>query len=275
MRAIWTVLFALGIFAGSAQAQNLLTNGNFQTGDFTGWTASGNLRLSQGNLLLSSTAGPTGTLSQSFEATVGQAYQLSFAYGGTGVNYEYDEMMRATVADLNGNMPVHSVYYSSWRSSEAATSTYNAIFVATSPVMTLSFKDESLPATTQDGLLNNISVMALPGFAHAGNYAGTDVETISFADGTAVDTRTLTVKMQIDSAGRMQAVLGPVYDYTVGTINNGGEVTLGNLGLYTGTATFKGNDIVFHVTEYHGVGGNFNYTATKLTRAYSLHRVTP
>jgi hypothetical protein len=84
--------------AGPAQAgPNLIQNGGFETGDFTGWTLSGNsgfmgvqcpgpgTTVFQGNC--SAFAGPVGSLgflSQGITTAIGDFYTLSLAWNGDG-----------------------------------------------------------------------------------------------------------------------------------------------------------------------------------------------
>jgi len=85
--------------APMAFGQNLLTNGSFETGDFTGWTTGGNFEFTQvvsgayydytgaedGNFYV--TAGPVGsdgTLSQSFATSAGTQYTFSFWLAAVG-----------------------------------------------------------------------------------------------------------------------------------------------------------------------------------------------
>jgi hypothetical protein len=94
-----TILLTFGVTA-SAQA-NLLTNGDFETGDFTGW----NVAASYTDVVSSSstlggpqsgnyfaalgTVGTLGTVTQTLSTAAGQNYDLSywFASDGYGPNY--------------------------------------------------------------------------------------------------------------------------------------------------------------------------------------------
>ena len=103
-----TTLLVIAVFAlcvcvaaPSSFAQNLLTNGSFETGDFTGWTTGGNFEFTQvvsgafydysgaedGNFYV--TAGPVGTpgtISQTFSDSAGAQYTFSFWFASVGDN---------------------------------------------------------------------------------------------------------------------------------------------------------------------------------------------
>jgi hypothetical protein len=87
--------------APAAFSQNLLTNGGFETGDFTGWTTGGNFEdtevvsgafydytgAQEGSFY--AVLGPVssdGTLSQSFNTTAGTQYTFSFWIASVGDN---------------------------------------------------------------------------------------------------------------------------------------------------------------------------------------------
>ena len=85
---------------GSAQAQNLVVNGGFETGDFTGWSTEafyGSVGVSSGSahsgtfsagMSAPAESGGSGQISQSFATVAGTQYQLSFwseqGFGGFG-----------------------------------------------------------------------------------------------------------------------------------------------------------------------------------------------
>src|ERR1039458_10110967 len=85
------------IGAPTAFATNLVTNGSFETGDFTGWTVNaGLLDVETGPFYVYSGAqdgafysimgdvGSDGTLSQTFSDTAGQHYTFSFWFASVG-----------------------------------------------------------------------------------------------------------------------------------------------------------------------------------------------
>jgi hypothetical protein len=93
--------FCLSISAPKTFAQNLLTNGSFETGDFTGWTTSNNFEDTEvvsgafyvytgaedGNFYaVLGPVGSDGTISQSFADHAGTQYTFSFWMNSVGDN---------------------------------------------------------------------------------------------------------------------------------------------------------------------------------------------
>jgi len=96
------VVAALALLVSApAFGQNLLTNGGFETGDFTGWTTGGNFAdtevvsgafydytgAQEGNFYaVLGPVGTDGTLSQSFTTQAGASYTFSFWLASVGDN---------------------------------------------------------------------------------------------------------------------------------------------------------------------------------------------
>ena len=93
--------FTLLMCAPMAFGQNLLSNGGFETGDFTGWTTGGNFEdtevvsgafdeytgAQEGNFYaVLGPVGSDGTLSQSFADHAGTSYTFSFWFASVGDN---------------------------------------------------------------------------------------------------------------------------------------------------------------------------------------------
>ena len=89
-------LFCFALHASATPITNIVTNGGFETGDFTGWTQGGNTSFTGvdsfsahsgnfGAFMGPTSKGGPGSLSQNLTTTVGASYELSFfMYGENG-----------------------------------------------------------------------------------------------------------------------------------------------------------------------------------------------
>jgi len=99
--AVAALAFCISVAAPMTYAQNLLTNGSFETGDFTGWTTGGNFEFTQvvsgafdeytgaQDGTFYTTMGPVGsdgTLSQTLTTVAGAQYSISFWFASVGDN---------------------------------------------------------------------------------------------------------------------------------------------------------------------------------------------
>ena len=89
MAKLWTIILLIGSLFSPAVAQELIVNGGFETGDFTGWSNPGagvvndNAAPHSG---LRNARFPTATLSQTFATVPGSRYIFSYFLGHTGAN---------------------------------------------------------------------------------------------------------------------------------------------------------------------------------------------
>jgi hypothetical protein len=166
--------FAIGLaalIAAPAAHADLLQNGGFETGDFTGWTQSGNAAVTtvpyfgvgnatlDGNYLAVFNSGdstPNAVLSQTFSTIAGTDYTVSFDYGGTT-----GQSINVASTGLDGSA-LGSVFATSNGSFSSAT-VFSYTFEADSTSSTLTISDSHANQTvSSDGVLDNVSVTAVP-----------------------------------------------------------------------------------------------------------------
>jgi hypothetical protein len=162
-------------FDNFAVAANVtpISNGGFETGDFTAWSNSGNVGISKGlsfTLCCEPSEGeyyanfnggnkePNGQISQTFSTIPGITYSLSFDFGkgGTGSGTAQLDVEVAGTQILLGQ--VVSDTTGGWPGEYA---NFSFLFTADSTVTTLTFKDASIGTISFDALLDDVKVEAL------------------------------------------------------------------------------------------------------------------
>ena len=161
-KSFFAASFALALWAVVTSASgNLLVNGGFETGNFTGWVQGGNTggtgvqcpgptspTVEEGNCsAFLGPAGSDGTLSQGFTTTAGQPYTTSFAvlFDG-GVPSDFSAFFNGSLYSVT-NPPLSAGFLS-----------LSFVTIATGPNSTLSFSFRDDP-----GFIFLDAVSVLPG----------------------------------------------------------------------------------------------------------------
>jgi hypothetical protein len=165
----------LGLGSGTAHAASIISNGGFEAGNFTGWSASGNVSIqkpgpttalccetSEGLFYLNFNGGNQVTNGQVFQVLateIGTSYLLGFDFGKGGgavgtaaLNVAVEgnsSLLSTTVSDSTGGFPGE---YSNFQFS----------FTADSSNTVLTFSDASDGTIDFDALLDNVTVEAEP-----------------------------------------------------------------------------------------------------------------
>ncbi len=147
-----------------------VANGSFESGDFTGWTASGNLGVATGNsypttdgsdvlVFNGGQSSPNGVLSQVCATTAGQSYVLTFDLGVYAYQSTAAQRMQVTVQGTGSPLVSQTVSVSAQGTGGWYTPQSFA-FVANSSSTTLTFQDVSTTTINIDLLLDNIRITA-------------------------------------------------------------------------------------------------------------------
>jgi len=156
---------------------NLLTNGDFATGDLTTWSPSGDVLAipesayngccgtindTPGAYVASFGAGnkpDNGVLSQSFPTTVGVGYVVSFDYGA--VDFSLPQSMNVSIVS-GANTLGEGLAATGTNDFDTLFTLYSYNFTAGATTTTLTFTDTSSVTDNVDGLLEQVSADTAP-----------------------------------------------------------------------------------------------------------------
>ncbi len=171
--ALMAVVLSACVLLATVSHAAPFANGGFETGAFTGWTVTGGCVLvstsaatltppcntgvdtdpgPHGGTYAAYIGDPTlGTVSQTFDTTVGQAYQISFYLANTSLGGSTPNAMNVT---LNGNTLLSLTNFGA-----SPYLPYSYSFVAASTTSTLTFSASHTPAFW---VLDDVSLAAIP-----------------------------------------------------------------------------------------------------------------
>lgn len=168
--AATSLAIAVGLCIAVPARASAIINGDFETGDLSGWVATGNLYVAPtpyygvtdpayGTRVAAFNGGngPTdGILSQSITTEIGANYVLAFNYA---VTTNGNQSITAFIDDDMGNNLTSTVA----SSTTSTLAQFTLGFTAVSANTTIKFEDlASNDTTNQDGVIDNVSVTAVP-----------------------------------------------------------------------------------------------------------------
>ena len=160
------ILFLSFIFTESILAQGL-TNGDFETGDLTGWTNSGTVAVIDsavisGTRSLNYNGGDSvtdGIISQSIAVAMGAQYELTFSYGYLGLNRSQQLDIQVDGAGGVGSLIDDNVQMTTLYS---APQIYSQTFIADSGNITIRLSDIATNNTIgSDMMLDDVAIVQL------------------------------------------------------------------------------------------------------------------
>jgi hypothetical protein len=159
-------------FAASVHSQNLVVNGGFETGDFSGWTANRNFvvtagyGVSEGLFALEFAYGndPGSTLQQQISTVAGSTYTVSFDWKASHPNTNQTllfSVLDNSSSELLSQIDVSGGYTGTFNAG-APFASFSTTFVAKAGLTNLSFSDTSASSLAADQIIDNVSVSAVP-----------------------------------------------------------------------------------------------------------------
>lgn len=150
IRVVYKTSVVLVLLLGSPSAYTqVLTNGDFETGDFSGWVNSGNVfvidsAVISGSWSLDFNGGdtsPDGEIYQTAAVTIGEHYELTFKYGWLGRNNSQQLNIQVDGANgvgslIDSKIDVNNAYRSPKTFSEPFTADTSTVTLRISDVLT-------------------------------------------------------------------------------------------------------------------------------------------
>jgi len=175
------VLASCGAAVLSAQAQNLVNNGSFETGSLADWALnpSGNVGVSSvegaadgtdAAVFNGSNGNVDGVLSQSLSTVAGSHYTLTFDYGTYGSPGVEGQTLDVDVSGTSSLLQETAVSPTGGLDTPFGAFTFS--FIADSSSTELTFTDDpgnSTHASYNDGVLDNVSVVDPPAVPDGGS----------------------------------------------------------------------------------------------------------
>jgi hypothetical protein len=280
-------LFCIQLTSRAVGTPNLVTNGDFENGS-TGWTFTGDAAVSSqvpaesgdSAVVFSGSTGLDGIVSQTFSTIAGQAYRLTFHYGETNgipgggfLDFDPGIELLATIVDSNGNYLVYSDFFPdifAYTPYIACT----ALFTPAGSSTTLTFYDLSHYGAHAAGLVDNVSVSAVPATSHAGAYRGTLKLTRTLLPSDISTVTNIPVTLDVALSGAFTGCFDNSETTFDGTLADSGAVTYGDTEIGTGTVTFGKDTIKMTITETSSFDSNFRAYGVRTTHEFSVTRIS-
>ncbi len=238
------------------KADNLITNGDFETGNLNGWAVQGSTAIDSGTgevegayaANLDPSSNNYGTLSQTFETTPGVSYVLQYDGISNQTFESYVSVTGSNTTIYNGSIPSSSTF-----------TTHRSTFVAVSGTTQLTFGADY--GTT---IIDNV-IVSTGSFSAPGRYTGSVKITTSVPSQNIASLHTESIVARITPTGGISTITQPN-----GSVDAGGFADAGML-LLDGTSvpfTIKGKTVTFTVTTNNG-----STPASTETTVYRLHKV--